>query len=135
MADQYTRILALRKGEDLFSGILRFAEDACIDSAIIAGIGAVMDPEIGVYQSPTQGYKKQAFQGLYELLTMAGNITLFEGQRFAHLHVTLAGEDYRVVGGHLFSATVGPTVEVAVTPLVGPVHRKMDPEIGIGLVV
>ena len=126
-------ILSLAMGEDLFESILRCANDANLPSAMISGLGTLDDVTVAYYNLNTKAYQTKCFHGMFELVSLNGNISFVEGKRFLHLHAALGTEDYQVIGGHLMSATVGPAAEISVLPLSGPIQREYDARIGLKL--
>ena len=54
---------------------------------------------------------------------------------YTHAHVVLADEKFHGIAGHLNSAIVGLTVEIAIIPLQFPVQRAVDAKTGFGLIV
>ncbi|MBV9575201.1 MAG: DNA-binding protein [Gammaproteobacteria bacterium] len=126
-------ILALKIGENLFEAILRCADDANLQSATISGLGALDDVTVAYYNLQTKQYQTKLFKGMYELISLNGNITWVEGKRFIHIHAALGGEDYQVIGGHIMEATVGPSAEISIVPLAAGIHREYDAETGLKL--
>lgn len=126
-------ILALKLGENLFDAILRCADAANLKSATISGLGALDDVTVAYYNLDTKQYQTKLFTGMYELISLNGNITLVEGKRFIHIHAALGTENYDVVGGHIMSATVGPSAEISIIPLASAIHREYDSETGLKL--
>lgn len=126
-------ILALKMGENLFEGIMKCANAVKLKSAILSGLGTVDDVTVAYYNLKTKQYQTKLFHGMYELISMNGNITWVDGERFIHIHAALGTEDYHVYGGHIMNAIVGPSVEVMITPLEGTIHREYDEETGLKL--
>ncbi|MFZ2314151.1 MAG: PPC domain-containing DNA-binding protein [Gammaproteobacteria bacterium] len=126
-------ILALKMGEDLFAGILRCAEEADLKSASISGLGALDDVTVAYYNLNTKSYQTKLFAGMYELISLHGNITKLDGKHFIHIHAALGTEEYNVVGGHIMSATVGPSAEITVVPLSNTINRAYDEQTGLKL--
>lgn len=126
-------ILALKMGEDLFEAILRCADAANLKSASISGLGALDDVTVAYYNLNTKTYQTKLFHGMYELISLNGNITLVDGKRFIHIHAALGTEEYNVVGGHIMSATVGPSAEISIIPLNSAIHREFDNQTGLKL--
>ena len=126
-------ILALTIGENLFEGIMRVANDAHLQAASINGLGALDDVTVAYYNLETKQYQTQLFKGMYELISMNGNIALFEGKPFIHIHAALGTEAYDVVGGHIMDATVGPSAEITIIPLGGKMGRAFDDRTGLKL--
>lgn len=126
-------ILVLKKGENLFEGILRCADAANLQAASISGLGALDDVTIAYYNLDTKQYQTKLFHGMYELISLHGNISFVEGKRFLHIHAALGTEEYNVIGGHIMEATVGPTAEITIVPLASPITREFNAEVGLKL--
>ena len=56
-----------------------------------------------------------------------------DGGFYCHLHMSAAGEDGQVVGGHLNRAEISATCEMILRLIDGTVDRKKDPETGLNL--
>ena len=124
--EQDGRILvSLGRGDDLRECLEGLATELGLGSARVSGIGALEDPELGSWDVGERVYHKRVFPGVWELLTLEGNLSLLEGRPFLHAHVTLSGHDYAVYGGHLFGARVGVVAELFVDPHPTPLPRKM----------
>lgn len=124
-------ILALKQGENLFEGILRCANAANIKSASISGLGGLFDVTVAYYNLNTKQYQTKLFTGMYELISMNGNIAFFEGKRFLHIHAALGAENYNVYGGHIMDATVNPSAEISIIPLPDVIDRAYDAQSGL----
>ena len=111
-------------------------EQACLDlgieSAAVSGIGGVCQVELGYWRASQADYQRKKLEGSFELLTLLGNISLYQGRPFAHLHVSLADENLQVVGGHFFEATITATAELFLTPC-ETIERHWDDQIGAAL--
>lgn len=127
-----TLLITLKPGEQVRQAL----EQACLDwnvrSGAVSGIGGVCKVELGYWQASQADYQRKRLEGNFELLTLLGNISLYRGRPFAHLHVSLADESLQVVGGHFFEATVTATVELFLTPC-EPIERDWDDQIGAAL--
>ena len=130
-----------RESEDVFLVCLQpgewlrqCLEQACLDLEIagagVTGIGGLCEVELGYWRSPD--YERRKLEGNWELLTLLGNISLYEGRPFAHLHVSLAGPELQVVGGHFFEGRVTATAEIFLNRTT-PIARKWDEQIGAAL--
>lgn len=98
---------------------------------ILTGIGMLEDPTLGFFQGEGE-YDRETLEGRYELLATQGNLATDDGEPFAHLHVTLGGEDHGSLGGHLFDARVhvGHEFGVRVLPA-DSLSRSLDPGTGL----
>lgn len=126
-------IMVLTKGEKLFDSILHCAKTMGLKSASLHGLGALDEVTIAYYNLHTKEYQTRLFPGMYELISLNGNISIVDGQHFVHLHGALGLEDYSVVGGHFMDAVVGPTVEMTIIPFASPIYRKYNEDIGLKL--
>jgi predicted DNA-binding protein with PD1-like motif len=124
-------ILVLKPGENLFDSILRCADAANIKSASISGLGGLCDISLAYYNLETQQYQTKLFAEMHELISMNGNIAVFEGKRFLHIHAAVGDHHYAVYGGHLMSATVNPSAEITIIPLSAEINRQHDKTTGL----
>ncbi len=78
--------------------------------------------EIGLYNG--EDYTKHRIEDPSEVLSLQGSVSMKEGKPFVHLHVSLAGHDFRAKGGHLFSAEVYMTIELVMRVFAPGLIRK-----------
>jgi predicted DNA-binding protein with PD1-like motif len=124
----------LPKGDDLLEAITREFRERSIPKAAFNVIGAVTLAALGYYDTQTRRYVNREFEGALEIVACMGNVSEKEGKIFVHAHVTLSGEDYRCIGGHLMPGTEIFAAELYGTPLPGktPV-REFDEPTGLAL--
>lgn len=79
---------------------------------VISGVGMLKKVTLGWFNLDTSGYEHSTYSEPHEVLSLSGNVSSKDGNPFAHIHVSLAGRDNRVIGGHLFSGTVCNTIEL-----------------------
>jgi predicted DNA-binding protein with PD1-like motif len=121
-------VLILREGDEVATGLARFAREQAITNAHFMAIGAVRAPQVGWFDPSRNEYRSIARQDQMEVLTLTGDIALgTDGQPVVHAHMVLGGHDGAAWGGHLLSATVSPTLEVYVTSFPTPLHKRLDP--------
>jgi predicted DNA-binding protein with PD1-like motif len=128
----------LHAGEDVHGSLTVLCAEHGIGAGfVVSGIGMLESPSLGYFDTEAKAYGERTFPGRHELLSLAGNISLREGTPFAHLHVVLGNPDYSVFGGHLFSASVGLTLEVLIQAVPGAVmRRELEPEWNLpGLII
>ena len=126
-----TLVISLARGDEIRESIESLCVELSIEAAKISAIGAVEDPVLGCYDLPTETYDRRTFDGIWELLSLEGNITLLDGKPFLHAHVTISGHDYKVWGGHLFDSKVGVVTEMFLTPMAMPLPRIPCAAIGL----
>lgn len=127
-------ILSLTEGDNLFQKILDYANSAGLKSAVISGLGALTDITIGYFHRDTHKHSKQLFKGTYELVSLTGNITFIDNDRFLHIHAAIGDDQFHVFGGHLIDAFASASTEIAINPLPYPVIRKKHPELDIKVI-
>ena len=115
------------------SGLLAFARKHKLVAGHLTGIGAISQAVIGYFDPKTKSYLRNQQNEQAEVLSLTGNLALKDDEPFFHLHVALGLQDGSTRGGHLFEATVRPTLELILTTYPKPVLRKTDPETGLPL--
>ncbi|MFA6528463.1 MAG: PPC domain-containing DNA-binding protein [Candidatus Gracilibacteria bacterium] len=126
-------VIRIDKGEEIISCLKKVCEENGIRAGAVTGIGALSKAEVGLIDLKTKQYKTKKFEGIYEVISLTGNVTMMDGQVRLHLHVALGDEDLNLIGGHLFHGEVGVTCEVIITKLDMDIGRKLDPELGVNL--
>jgi len=121
----------LEKGEDVLATLTKFANEVKIGSAFINGIGVLRDVEIGYFDNETGEYIKTDLEGEYELISLMGNISIVDGERFVHSHVTLSDRNCRPYAGHLFTGAIGVTGEFMILASNFEISRSLDKETGL----
>jgi len=129
-----TFLLILKRGEEVIDAITRCAEQAQLKGATLSAIGAVTHVDLGYYCLPDKNYQHKVFEDEYELVSLIGNVALKDDKPFTHAHISMGDDKYALYGGHLFSAAVAATVEIAITPLSEMPVRTMDDEVGLALI-
>jgi predicted DNA-binding protein with PD1-like motif len=124
--------------EDVHASILEACRQHEVRGGFVtSGIGMLEDPELGYFIAKGQ-YDSRVCTGRYELLTLAGNVSEKFGELMAHLHVICADKNLNAFGGHLISARVGVTLELAISVVEEPVrmYRELETDTGLpGLLV
>ncbi len=124
-------IVSLKKGEDLRSSIETLSTRYRIESAYVSAIGALENPELGYYDLSKKEYIRRRFLDIWELVSLQGNISLYNNTPLLHAHVSIGGSDFRVFGGHFFNATIGVVAEIHIIPMPTPLHRIYCEDIGL----
>lgn len=99
-------VCRLDHGGDWRRQIERFAGAEDIDAAFFYGLGAVEDAEIWFYDQERTEYDSVVFSEPLEVAACVGNVSLLDGEPFAHTHAVCSRPDGEAVAGHLNSATV-----------------------------
>jgi len=128
-----TWLLRIDREEEIVETITAFLKEQGIEAGSISGIGAADSVTLRYYSLETKEYYSKEFEGEFEIASLTGNVSVVDGQPWPHVHIVLAGTDYKAFGGHLHKATVGVTCEVIITPIEGTIERELDEAIGLKL--
>jgi predicted DNA-binding protein with PD1-like motif len=131
--DAKTYLLVFRTGQEVMKGLLAFARKHGLVAGHLTGIGAISDAVIGYFDPQKKAYLRIHEKGQAELLSLTGNLALYDTEPFFHVHVALGLRDGSTRGGHLFEATARPTAELVLSTYSRSVLRKIDPDTGLPL--
>jgi len=124
----------LEKGADLLEALTGICREAGITLGRVEAIGAIERGRIGYYDQDAREYVFTDVPGAHEIVSLAGNVSIKDGESFVHVHVALAGVDGRVVGGHLAPGSVVFACEYVIQELDGPpLARARDEATGLPL--
>jgi predicted DNA-binding protein with PD1-like motif len=123
--------LRLEPGDNIHETIQRFCADQHITNAGIEGIGSINDPTLAHYTIKTKEFTDKALDGIYEVTSLLGNVARVEGQPFTHIHVTIAGPDMQVLGGHLVKGKCSATLEIILKSFPSEHAKVQNDEIGL----
>ena len=125
--------ISLDKDEYINASLLDISNNQEIKSGWISGVGAIYDIEIGYYDVDKKEYLKKKFPDDYELLSLSGNLSMKEGVKFIHTHITFSNTDFKVFGGHLFDAKIAAAGEFMIDSSEIEITRKYNSDIGLHL--
>lgn len=129
--DKY--VIRMDRGEEILETLKEICSQENIKLASIQAIGAVDEFSVGLYDVKEKKYNSNTFKGAYEITSLLGNITMMNGEYYAHLHMSCADKDGHAFGGHLTYARVSATVEMILTLIDGEVDRRKDETTGLNL--
>jgi predicted DNA-binding protein with PD1-like motif len=129
-----TYAIILESGEEAKAQLLAFAKKEKVAASQFTAIGAFSETTVGFFDFSIKDYKKTHFNQQMEVLSLAGDITLFKGEYKVHGHIVLAKEDGTAHGGHLIKGIVHPTLEIILNESPVYLEREMDEKIGIPLI-
>jgi hypothetical protein len=125
--------ISLETGDEIIESITNVLKIEKIYSGMINGIGAISQVELGFYNIESKEYKKESFNYDYELTSLMGNITLKDEVPFVHIHINMSDDNFKVSGGHLFSAVTAATAEVIILLNEQTIKRELDKNVGLYL--
>lgn len=118
-------VLRLSSGRDWRGQLEAFATEADVDAGWFIGLGAVREAELWYYDQTAGEYQPFTVDEPMEVASCVGNLSLLDGEVFAHTHAVLSDPDGRSVAGHLDSAEVFAG-EVFVIAFEEPLERVPD---------
>jgi predicted DNA-binding protein with PD1-like motif len=127
---RYGHVVRIESGEEIVATLADFARREGIKAAMLSGLGAVGECELGIFLPATRQYVRQVFTGDHEIGALTGNLGELDGEPFPHCHAVIAGEDFVAHTGHLFRGMVTVTCEVQVVTDPGVFRRLRRPDLG-----
>jgi uncharacterized protein len=122
------------KGDEVMSGLTDFAIAHKISDAHFTAIGAVSGATLAWLDVPKKMYRRIAIKQQVEVVSLIGDIAIFNGVPVVHMHAVLCKPDGSTVGGHVFELTSNPTVEVFMTVNTTVLKKKPDDASGMKLI-
>ncbi|MCD6399620.1 DNA-binding protein [candidate division WOR-3 bacterium] len=126
--------LILEVGEEVIKSIKDFCAKEGIFAGVLQGIGSLTDIELGYFDLKEKQYKRKKIKGVYELLSLSGNLSKKDDKILPHIHVIVGSDKYDTKGGHLFSAKVAVTCEIFIIPSKGRLIRRFDKKTDLFLI-
>ena len=133
--NQRTFVIVFETGDEVINGLLEFAKQNQINSGFFTGLGAFERVTVAFYDLEKKEYQHIPINEQTEVMSLVGNIVLYEGEPKLHAHVVVGKRDGTAHGGHLISARVRPTLEIWLTASPQIIERKMNEEVGLPLIV
>ncbi|MGA2213204.1 MAG: DUF296 domain-containing protein, partial [Bryobacteraceae bacterium] len=97
------------KGDEVASGLAEFAQRYHLTSAHFTGVGALQDVTVAWMDREKKSYKAIPIPQQVEVLSLIGDVAMFEGKPAVHAHLVVGLDDASAKGGHLIEAHVFPT--------------------------
>ena len=104
-------VFRLKKGQDLKKEIINFVNKQDIEAGIVkCGVGCVYEAKFRLADGESIMHKKDN----YEIVSLMGTVS----KNGCHIHISLAGQDGCVIGGHLVDGClVNTTAEISIEEL------------------
>jgi predicted DNA-binding protein with PD1-like motif len=126
-------LIRLDLGEPILDSIIDLAKKRGIEASFLWGLGAVKDITLGYYDIENKRYIKNGYDGVWELISLTGNLAATDEGKFVHAHALLSNSANETIGGHVFTMTTAATVEIYLIPLKPGLERKYDKTTGLKL--
>src|SRR5258706_11877804 len=95
-------VVILDSGEEAFSALTKFANDAKLTAASLTAIGAFEKATVGWFDFASKSYKKIEVGEQCEVLSAIGDVAIGDdGKASLHVHIVLGLSDGSTRGGHL----------------------------------
>lgn len=124
----------LDPGDEIMSALRELCVAEGVRAGHINGIGGCGSATIGVFDTDAKQYIEHSVSSMLELVSLSGNVTMYEGEPYLHLHASFAYEEDgagRVLAGHLLEARISLTGEIVLTPAELDITRRYDEDTGI----
>ncbi len=137
----------LQHQADLLEEINKTCKENNIKAGLVSVIGAVSNVKLGFYDQKTHKYscfipgvkgigikeKDDRFTP-FEIVGGLGNISLKDGEPFAHIHLIVSDKEGKTYGGHLMPGTSIFAAEIIIQSFDGPeLYRGFDQITGLPL--
>src|SRR5277367_5164236 len=122
------------KDDDVMSGLTDFAIAHKVSDAHFTSIGAVSGATLAWLDIPKKMYRRIAVTQQVEVVSLIGDIAVFNGVPIVHMHAVVCKPDGSTVAGHVFELISNPTVEVFMTVDTTPLKKKADNASGMKLI-
>jgi predicted DNA-binding protein with PD1-like motif len=130
-----TFILVFETGDELAKGLSKFAEEQKLSAASFEAVGALSSVRLVWYSWESKKYEPSVtLDEQIELLSLIGDLALYEGKPVVHAHAVVGKKDGTAHGGHLFEPHVRRTCEVMLTESPATLQKYVDPESGLALI-
>jgi len=105
--------LRLDPDEELIECLRLLATKLSLESAaIVSGVGMLNGACLGFFSATENKYHETAFEGIYDLSSVHGNITKMNGKPHPHIHMTFNDSKHVTYSGHVTSAICHLTMEL-----------------------
>jgi uncharacterized protein len=130
-----TFVLVFETGDELAKGLSQFAEEQMLSAASFKAVGALSCVRLGWFNWESKKYESSVIlDEQVELLSLIGDVALYEGKPVVHAHAVIGKKDGTAHGGHLLEALIRPTCEVVLIESPEHLQKYLDPESGLALI-
>lgn len=127
-------VLIFDSGEEPVNGLTDFARQHQVTDARFTAIGGFSEVTLGYFDWQTKGYQHIPVQEQVEVLSLIGDISMWQDKPMVHAHVVVGRYNGETRGGHLLQARVRPTLEVMLTVSPTYLRRCYNQEAGLPLI-
>ena len=125
--------LVFEPGDEIGATLLQYARKEKLKAAHFVGIGGASDVVLGYFDLVINEYRRTPVREQVEIMSLIGNVALYEGEPKLHAHIVIGKRDGSALGGHLIEAHVRPTLELMLTRAESPLVRTRHDATGLPL--
>jgi uncharacterized protein len=129
-----THVLVFQIGDEVVSTLEAFAREHGLTAARFTAIGAFSEATLGYFDWDLKEFEEILLAEQVEVLTLAGDVALKDGEPSVHAHVVVGKRDGSAHGGHLLEARVRPTLELLLVESPAHLRKEHDAETGLALI-
>jgi predicted DNA-binding protein with PD1-like motif len=133
-SDEAVYAIIFSKGDDVLSGLTDFALAHHIVDAHFTAIGATSSATLAYLDLPHKLYHAIPVHEQCEVLSLIGDVALYNDKPIVHMHAVLGRHDGSTVGGHVFELIINPTLEVFFTANTTPLKKRPDEPSGMKVI-
>ena len=126
-------ILRFDRGEELLAALAAWCGTNKIGAATLSGIGAAGEIVLAYYNLETKEYENHTITEDLEIISLLGNVALFDARPLIHLHGSFGDKNLQIRGGHVRKLLVSATLELAVQTYAQSIQRRHDATTGLNL--
>ncbi|MDX6532608.1 MAG: uncharacterized protein QOF68_352, partial [Gaiellales bacterium] len=108
-------VLAFEPGDEVITGLERFAHDHGVTSAAVRAIGGFSGATLAFFDPHRKEFVEVPVHEQSEVVSLLGDIALTDDVPTAHVHAALGLRSGEMRGGHLIRGLVCPTLELLLT--------------------
>jgi predicted DNA-binding protein with PD1-like motif len=127
-------VLVFATGDEVVAGLEQFAREIPLSAARFTAIGAFSSAVVGYFDWNAREYRRIPVDEQVEVLMLAGDVALADGDPAVHVHVVLGRSDGSTRGGHLLEGQVRPTLELMLEEAPQALRKRHDPVSGLALI-
>lgn len=121
-------VLIFAPGDELLSGLSDFVKKEKVGSGRFSAIGALSSAKTSWLDLEKKMHKINAVNEQCELVSLIGDVGVYQGTPVVHVHFSVAIQDGSMKGGHLIEAITNPTVELFMTVFPTALDKIFDPQ-------
>jgi predicted DNA-binding protein with PD1-like motif len=129
-----TVVLVFDHGDEVMETLQGWCREQAVTAARFTAIGALSDVTLGWFDWETKEYRRIEVGEQVEVLTLAGDVAVADGEPSVHAHLVMGRSDASTRGGHLLGARVRPTLELVLDEAPAHLRKRHDPESGLALI-